>query len=107
MPGNAGPPSNIIGDEEIPGEAFIVCVYFLTNVQVYLCGPGKTFLIQASKTPHSWLICNLFPLEPAGLPGGSAGKESSCNVGDLGWEDPLEKRRLPTPVFWPGEFYGL
>ena len=25
----------------------------------------------------------------------------------LGWEDPLEKERLPTPVFRPGEFYGL
>ena len=25
----------------------------------------------------------------------------------LGWEDPLEKERLPTPVFWPGEFHGL
>ena len=25
-----------------------------------------------------------------GFPGGSAGKESTCNVGDLGWEDPLE-----------------
>ena len=23
------------------------------------------------------------------------------------WEDPLEKERLSTPVFWPGEFYGL
>ena len=22
---------------------------------------------------------------------GSAGKESTCNAGDLGWEDPLEK----------------
>ena len=21
----------------------------------------------------------------------------------LGWEDPLEKGRLPTPVFWSGE----
>ena len=28
-------------------------------------------------------------------------------VQSLGWEDPLEKRRLPTPVFWPGEFHGL
>ena len=35
-----------------------------------------------------------------GFPGGSAGKESACNVGDLpamvpslGWEDPLEKER--------------
>ena len=30
-----------------------------------------------------------------GFPGGSASKESACNVGDLvqslGWEDPLEK----------------
>ena len=26
-----------------------------------------------------------------GFPCGSACKESSCNVGDLGWEDPLEK----------------
>ena len=25
----------------------------------------------------------------------------------LGWEDPLEKGRLPTPGFWPGEFHGL
>ena len=30
-----------------------------------------------------------------GFPGGSVGKESTCNAGDLGsilgWEDPLEK----------------
>ena len=26
-----------------------------------------------------------------GFPGGSAGKESTCNAEDLGWEDPLEK----------------
>ena len=33
----------------------------------------------------------------------SVGKESTCNAGDLvqflGWEDLLEKDRLPTPVF--------
>ena len=28
-------------------------------------------------------------------------------VQSLGWEDPLEKGRLPTPVFWPGEFHGV
>ena len=28
-------------------------------------------------------------------------------VQSLGWEDPLGKERLPTPVFWPGEFHGL
>ena len=28
-------------------------------------------------------------------------------VQSLDWEDPLEKERLPTPVFWPREFHGL
>ena len=38
-------------------------------------------------------------------------KESVCNAGDLGsihgLEDPWRRERLPTPVFWPGEFHGL
>ena len=44
---------------------------------------------------------------------GSAGKESACNAGDLGsipglGRSPGEVReRLPTSVFWPGEFHGL
>ena len=28
-------------------------------------------------------------------------------VRSLGWEDPLEKQRLPTSVFWPVECHGL
>ena len=27
-------------------------------------------------------------------------------VRSLGWEDPRRRERLPTPVFWPGEFHG-
>ena len=46
-----------------------------------------------------------------GFPCGSAGKESACNVGDLGspWvgKIPWRRERLPTPVLWPGEFHGL
>ena len=46
-----------------------------------------------------------------GFPGSSDGKESACIaqtwVQSLGWEDPLEKGKLPIPVFWPGEFHGL
>ena len=47
-----------------------------------------------------------------GFPGGSAGKESACNVEDLGsipglGRFPWRSERLPTPVFWPGEFHGL
>ena len=49
---------------------------------------------------------------PGGLPGGSADKESACNGGDLGsmigvGKIPWRRERLPTPVFWPGEFHGL
>ena len=45
-----------------------------------------------------------------GFPCGSAGKESTCNAGSLGSIPGLERspgERLPTPVFWPGEFHGL
>ena len=28
-------------------------------------------------------------------------------VQSLGWEDPLEKGKATTPVFWLGEFHGL
>ena len=34
------------------------------------------------------------------FPGGSDGKESACNVGDLGWEDPLEEGMQPTILSW-------
>ena len=42
------------------------------------------------------------------FPCGSAGKESACNVGDLGSIPGLRRSpgRLPTPVFWPVEFRG-
>ena len=47
------------------------------------------------------------------FPGDSVGKESTCNVGDLG-SIPLlgispswRREWLPTPVFWPGELHGL
>jgi len=71
-----------------------------------------------------------------GFPGHSAGKESACNAGDpilipgsgrspgegighplqYSWASlfdpwvgkiPWRRERLPTPVFWPGEFHGL
>ena len=46
-----------------------------------------------------------------GFPGGAYGKESACTVGDPGWipglgRSPREGKRLPTPVFLPGEFHG-
>ena len=46
-----------------------------------------------------------------GFPGGSAGKESACNVGDLGlipWVGKISWRRewLPTAALSPGEIHG-
>ena len=50
-----------------------------------------------------------------GFPGGSAGKESACNLGNhmqdmwvqsQGWEDPLERVWQATQVFLPGEPHG-
>ena len=37
---------------------------------------------------------NVVVILQLGFPCGSAGKESACNAGDLGWEDPLEKVKV-------------
>ena len=46
-----------------------------------------------------------------GFPGGSDGKESSCNAGRPGFDPwvrkiPWRRERLPTPAFLPGESLG-
>ena len=49
----------------------------------------------------------------SGFPGGSEVKASACNVGDLGWEDPLEKEMathsstLAWRILWTEEPCGL
>ena len=47
-----------------------------------------------------------------GFPGGSVGKESARNAGDLDLipglgRSPGEGKGYTPPVFWPGEFHGL
>ena len=49
---------------------------------------------------------------PNCFPCGSASKESTCNGGDLGsipglGRSPWRRKRLPTPVSWPGEFHKM
>ena len=46
------------------------------------------------------------------FPSSSAGKESTCNVGDLGsipgsGRSPAEEKGYPLQYSWPGEFHGL
>ena len=57
-------------------------------------------------------------LTGSSFPDSSVGKESACNAGDPSLipgsgrsagegMDYQRRDRLPTPVFWPGEFHGL
>ena len=78
---------------------------------------GPFFLLQPSSHPlalpfGSALKGAAWKQRHSGFPCGSAGKESACNVGDLGsipglGRFPWRREWLPTPVFWPGEFHGL
>ena len=58
-------------------------------------GEGKGYPLQ-----YSWasLVAQLVNNPPA---------MQEIWVHSLGWEDPLEEGKLPTPVFWPGQFHGL
>ena len=64
-----------------------------------------------SSTPQNTNI--LYPLRFPGFPHSSVSKESTCNAGDpglitgLGRSPGERKGRLPTPVFWLGEFHRL
>ena len=62
--------------------------------------------------PDPFWIDSFEHLRRWGFPCGSVGKESACNVGDLGLIPglglcPGEWDLKNTPVFWPGEFHGL
>ena len=56
--------------------------------------PGMLQFMGSQSVGHNWAT-ELNWTEPTpvflGFPCGSAGKESACSMGDLGWEDPLEK----------------
>ena len=49
----------------------------------------KVRLVKAIVFPV--VMCGCEKTESESFPCGSAGEESACNLGDLGWEDPLEK----------------
>ena len=83
---------------------------------------GRVSRILRMRGAHHCLLNSLFlkhllntyyvPISILGFPCGSGGRESACNVGDLGLipglgRSPWRRERLPTPVFWPGEFHGL
>ena len=66
-------------------------------------------LVQFLSGEDPWIRDRLPTPVFLGFPSGSAGKESACIEGDLGLigKTHLRRERLPPPVFWPGESYGL
>ena len=80
------------------------------------------FLVTCSSLPiKHWVSKTSIFLTPIislrVFPCGSAGKKKKkkknlsamweTSVWSLGWENLLERGKLSTPVFWPGEFHGL
>ena len=64
------------------------------------------FIVYLLSNPQQFLF--IFPCEYWGFPCGSAAKEFAYYAGDLGLIPGLGRReRLPTAVFWPGQFHGL
>ena len=83
-----------------------LCKVKITHLCLTLCDPmdswvGK-FCWRRDRLPtqYSWasLVALLVKNPPA---------MQETWVWSLGWEDPIESKWLPTPVFWPGEFHGL
>ena len=77
---------------------------------------SRCFTIWATKeTGQEWVNLIQMHITSTAIlyPDGSAGKESTCNSGDLGWVpglgwSPGEGKGFSfTPVFWPRKFHGL
>ena len=87
-------------------------IHSLTYCQWLPWGPGQWWvtaieIMQLAKAK----ICTIWPLQngpslEAQLVKNLPAMQETW-VRSLGWEDVPEKERLPTPVFWPGEFHGL
>ena len=83
----------------------------MTIFEYIVCNAGgPQFNSWVGKIPsrRAWQPTPVF----MGFPGGSDGKESACNAGDLGLipglgRSPGEGKGYPLQLFWPGEFAGL
>ena len=75
------------------------------------CFSQNLFKIPLTKNGSSLGSNKAMVFRILGFPGGSAGKESTCNAG-AGFNPwvgkiPWRRERVPTLVFRPGEFHGL
>ena len=67
--------------------------------RVYDRGPHSTILLPSFtvQSPGYQLVTNCLPMQGT----------KEMRVWSLGWEDPLKEGTPPTPIFLPGESYGL
>ena len=93
------------------GNHCLGCIFKL--VQRTISNITWYFYILLSNSKHKLhnFLFHLVSSSQRGFPGGSAGKESACNAGDLGLipgfgRFPGEGIGYPTPVFLPGKFHG-
>ena len=90
------------------------CLRLLVPLRTQVCCDEAPSASEPSSplTLPSWITPLLSISLLLGFPGGSDGKESACNSGNLGFDPwvgkiPWRREQLPTPGFWPGEFHGL
>ena len=77
-----------------------------------LCSPIWKILAKYQNLWRLKLFFKCHSIESLAFSDSSVGKESVCNVGGPGSITGLgrsveEWKKLPTPVFWPGELHGL
>ena len=84
----------------------------LTDNKVLIYGSGNYIQYPVINHTHIYMYTHT---RIWGFPGSTSGKELACQcrrrkkhrfdswIGKIPWR----RERLPTPVFWPGEFHGL
>ena len=82
-----------------------------TEVHIRLCQSLRSTFRESADLPSvSHVFIKAASSVSMGFSGGSDGKESACNEGDLasipGWEDPLEKGRATHSISLPGKPQG-
>ena len=88
-------------------DVIVICFIFLCNTLLHASGLPSNHLSVSVCLPRH-LPTPVF----LGFPCDSAGRESTCNAGDLGLIPglgrlPQRMERPLIPVFWPGEFHRL
>ena len=76
----------------------------------------KFEMVNSQKSAKKQTVRSLtHPTQPQGFPGGASGIDPACKCrrckrhGFYPWvgKIPRRRERLPTPLFWPGEFHTL